>query len=82
MKDLEIIFHPTFCFVRHIHLIVTKAHSMLGFIMICADLVFCILSFAHVWSYLKYAAAKCNPNYDVSIKRIESVQKKVFFVFI
>ena len=38
MKDLGVIFDPTFSFVRHVDFIVTKAYSMLGFMMrICAD---------------------------------------------
>ena len=38
MKDLGVIFDPTFSFVRLIEFIVTKAYSMHGFMMrICTD---------------------------------------------
>ena len=83
LKDLGVIFDPSFRFVRHIDFIVNKAYSMLGFIMrICADFtaasVFLSLYFAYVRSHLEYAAAIWNPNYDVHVQRIESVQKSFY----
>ena len=83
MNDLGVIFDPTFSFVRHIVFIVTKSYSMLGFMMrICADfnaaLVFKSLNFSLVRSHLEFAAVVWNPNYDVYINRLESIQKKFY----
>ena len=83
IKDLGIIFDKTLSFNLHIDFIVSKAYSMLGFMMrICSDFndvsVFYSLYFAHVRAHLEYAAVIWSPNYSVHICRIESVQKKFY----
>ena len=87
IRDLGVVFDRTLSFNFHIDFIVSKAYSMLGFMMrICSDFtaasVFISLYFTHVRSHLEYAAVIWSPNYVVHINRIESVQKKFYsFLF-
>ena len=76
-------FDRTLSFTGHIDFIVSKAYSILGFMMrICVDFnavsVFISLYFAYVRSLLEYAAVIWSPNYDIHVNRIEFVQKKFF----
>ena len=81
--DLGVVFYITLSFTGHIDFKVSKAYSMLGFMMrICVDFnavsVFISLYFAYVRSLLEYAAVIWSPNYDIHVNRIEFVQKKFF----
>ena len=82
-RDLGIVFDKTLYFNLHIDFIVSKAYSMLGFMMRislhfdAASVIFS-LYFAHVRSHLEHAAVIWSPNYGVHIYRMESVQKRFY----
>lgn len=87
MCDLGLLFDEKLTFVRHIDLAISRAYSMLGFVMrICADfdnpLVLKSLYYAYVRSKLEFGSVVWNPNYESHRVRIESIQKKfLWYVF-
>ena len=69
-------------FASHIHFIVSKANSMLGFmIRICSEfcdpLVLKSVYYSHVRSHLEYGSVVWYPAQVVQVKKMESVQKSV-----
>lgn len=87
IRDLGLIFDYKITFVKHIEILSAKAYSLLGFLMrICNDfddpLTLKVLYYAHIRSILEFASVVWYPNYDVHIRKIESVQKKFLkFIF-
>lgn len=83
IKDLGIIFDDQLRFTKHIDYAVSKAYSMLGFLMrVCSEfkdpLALKTLYFAHVRSHLEYGSVVWCPNYASHSIRLESIQKKFF----
>lgn len=81
VRDLGVIFDTKVDFSCHIDLIISKAYSMMGFIMrICVDFhnptALKCLFYAHIRSILEYCSVVWHPNHAVYIDKIESVQKK------
>jgi hypothetical protein len=79
--DLGVTLDETLTFNRHIDSIISKANGKLGFIRRCASEFYDpyalkSLYAAFVRSILEYASVVWAPNYEIHIKRIESVQKK------
>lgn len=79
-RDLGVTLTENLSFNRHMECIVAKAYSMLGFIKrICKNFrnveALKSIYFAHVRSHLEYASVVWSPYYQVSVDRIESVQK-------
>lgn len=87
IRDLGLLFDEKITFVKHVDILCAKACSLLGFLMrVCRDfddpLALKVLYYAHIRSILEFASVVWYPNYDVHVKRIESVQKKFLkFVF-
>lgn len=81
MKDLGLIQDSKLLFDKHIDKAVKKASKSLGFVIRSTHAFKSIkpikvLYSAYVRSILEYASVIWNPQYDVYISRIESIQKK------
>lgn len=85
MKDLGVIFDVKLTFNAHLDAVISKAYSMLGFmIRLCTDFddpytlktLYCSI----VRSILEYSSVVWNPGYAVHSDRIESIQRK-FLLF-
>ena len=81
IRDLGVTLDEKLNFNSHVAKIVSKAHSMLGFLKrICYEFrnVRALTSIynAHVRSHLEYASVLWNPHYAVRSGEIESVQKQ------
>ncbi|KAG6455708.1 hypothetical protein O3G_MSEX009346 [Manduca sexta] len=81
IKDLGVIFDSKFTFDSHVDYIIKKASKALGFIIRNSvhfrslkplKVLYC----SYVRSHLEYASQVWNPQYDVYIHRIESIQAK------
>ena len=86
IRDLGILFDEKMSFASHIDYIVSKAYSMLGFMMrICSEfndpLVFRSVYYSHVRSNLEYGSVVWYPVQVVQKSKIESVQKK-FLIYL
>lgn len=81
IRDLGVIFDSKLLFDAHIDNIVKKASKALGFVLrVSSDFksikTIKILYCSFVRSHLEYASQVWNPNYNVYINRIESIQKR------
>lgn len=81
IKDLGVLFRNNLSFDHHIDVVVSKANSMLGFVMRSCKYFSNLTAlkavyFAHVRSHLEYANIIWNPHTANQSNRIESIQKK------
>lgn len=84
--DLGVLFDHKLTFGLHLDKIILKANSLLGFIFRMTkefvDIFSCVSLYTSlVRSHLEYAVVVWYPQYEVYIKRLESIQKR-FTVFI
>lgn len=81
--DLSVIHDTTkLTYEKHIDNITHKTNKMLSFVMRSCSQFFCIktikiLYCSYVRSILEYCSQVWNPQYDVHVKRLESVQKNM-----